>query len=95
MNAFNVDCLCPHISYHRLCFFPAIKIDAKAKQRKSYPYKNMMTPYDKLKSLVEAGQYLKLGFTFEILDELPMRISDNELAIQLRAERNKLFNLNL
>jgi hypothetical protein len=93
MNDFNVKYLCPHINYHRPCFFPEIKIDAKGKQRKIYPYKNMMTPYDKLKSLVEAVQYLKPGITFEILDELAMRISDNESATQLRTERNKLFNL--
>jgi hypothetical protein len=53
----------------------------------------MMTPYDKLKSLAGTGQYLKPGFTFEILDELAMRISDNESATQLRTARNKLFNL--
>jgi hypothetical protein len=93
MNDFNVNYLCPHINYHRPCFFPEIKIDAKGKQRKAYPYKNMMTPYDKLKSLAEAGQYLKPGITFEILDELAMRISDNKSATQLRTERNKLFNL--
>jgi hypothetical protein len=45
------------------------------------------------KSLVKAEQYLKPGITFKILDELAMRISNNESAIQLRAERNKLFNL--
>jgi hypothetical protein len=93
MNEFNVGYLCPHINYHRLCFFPEIKIDAKGKQRKIYPYKNMMTPYDKLKSLPEVVQYLKPGITLEILDELAMRVSDNESAIQLRTERNKLFNL--
>jgi hypothetical protein len=93
MNDFNVNYLCRYINYHRLCFFPEIKIDAKGKQRKAYPYKNMMTPYDKLKSLAEAVQYLKPGITFEILDELAMRISDNESVIQLRTERNKLFNL--
>ena len=46
-----------------------------------------------LKSLAEAVQHLKPGITFEILDELAMRINDNESAIQLRTERNKLFNL--
>jgi hypothetical protein len=55
MNDFNVNYLCPHINYHRPCFFPEIKIDAKGKQRKTYPYKNMMTPYDKLKSLAGTG----------------------------------------
>ena len=93
MNDFNVNYLCPHINYHRPCFFPEIKIDAKGKQRKAYPYTSMMTPYDKLKSISEAKQYLKSGITFEILDELAMRISDNESAIQLRTERSKLFNL--
>jgi hypothetical protein len=53
----------------------------------------MMTPYEKLKSLAGTGRYLKLVITFEILDELAMRISDNESVIQLRTERNKLFNL--
>ena len=52
-----------------------------------------MTPYDKLKSLADSELYLKPGITFEILDEVAMRISDNESAEQLRAERNKLFNL--
>jgi hypothetical protein len=31
MNDFNVNYLCPHINYHRPCFFPEIKIDAKGK----------------------------------------------------------------
>jgi hypothetical protein len=93
MNNFNVDYLCPHINFHRPCFFPEIKIDAKGKQRKTYPFKSMMTPYDKLKSLAKAEQYLKPSITFEILDELAMSISDNESAIQLHTERNKLFNL--
>jgi hypothetical protein len=93
MNDFNVDYLCPHINYHRPCFFPEIKIDAKGKHRKTYPFKSMITPYDKLKSLADSEQYLKPGITFEILDELAMRISDNESATQLRTERNNLFNL--
>jgi hypothetical protein len=93
INNFNVSYLCPHINLHRPCFFPEIKIDAKAKHRKIYPFRNMMTPYDKLKSLADSEQYLKPGVTFEILDELAMRISDNESATQLRTERNNLFNL--
>ena len=60
---------------------------AKGKQRKIYPFKSMMTPYDKLKSLADSELYLKPGITFEILDELAMRISDNESTIQLRTEK--------
>ncbi len=51
MNDFNVNYLCPLINYHRPCFFPEIKIDAKEKYCKTYPFKNMATPYVKLKLL--------------------------------------------
>lgn len=93
INEFNVNYLCPYINFHRPCFFPEIKMDAKGKQRKSYSYKNMMTPYDKLKSLAKPEQYLKPEMTFEILDEVAMKISDNNAAKQLQTERNKLFDL--
>jgi hypothetical protein len=88
VNDFNVNYLCPHINHHRPCFFPVIKTDAKEKYCKTYPFKNMVTPYVKLKLLAEAVQYLKPGITFEILNELAMRISDIEFAIQLRTEWN-------
>ncbi len=42
--------------------------------------------------MAEAVRYLKPSITFEILDELAMRISDNESATQLQTERNKSFN---
>ena len=41
------------------CLYPTIVIDKKGKQKKKYEYKNMMTPYGKLKSLGNAEQYLK------------------------------------
>ena len=93
INEFNVNFLGPYINFHRPCFFPEIKIDSKGKQCKTYSYKNMMTPYDKLKSLAKPEQYLKTGMTFEIMDEVAMKFSDNEAAKQLQTERNKLFNL--
>ena len=61
INAFNRNHLNPHINFHRPCFFPIVITDAQGKQRKSYPYQAMMTPYDKLKSLPESGQYLNPG----------------------------------
>ncbi|MDQ7072913.1 MAG: hypothetical protein Q9N32_04700 [Gammaproteobacteria bacterium] len=50
-----------------------------------------MTPYQKLKSLPNAKNYLKPGVTFEILDKLSMEMSDNEAAEKLQKERRKLF----
>lgn len=67
--------------------------DKKGKQRKIYDYKNMMTPYKKLKSLPHSSQYLKPEISFQILDEFALKMSDNESAQLLQNERQKLFNL--
>lgn len=91
INAFNQQHLNPYINFHRPCFFPETRTDNKGKQRKIYRYQNMMTPYDKLKSLPCASDYLKPGVTFEILDTLAHQISDNQAADQLQKARQKLF----
>jgi len=91
INEFNQKYLNPYINYHRPCFFPIVKIDDKGKQKKTYPYEAMMTPYEKLKSLPEAKQYLKPGMTFQRLHDIAMRISDNEAAHQLNEARKQLF----
>ena len=92
MNTFNLKYLYPYINYHRPCFFAEIIEDKKGKQRKIYLYKNMMTPYEKLKSLPDAKTYLKPDFHFEILDEQVMEMTDNACAELLQKERKKLFN---
>ena len=91
INEFNQKYLNPYINYHRPCFFPIVKIDAKGKQKKTYPYKAMMTPCEKLKSLPEAKQYLKPGMTFQRLHDIALNISDNEAAHQLNEARKQLF----
>lgn len=91
VNQFNEGHLVPYINYHRPCFFPVIEIDDKGKERKKYPYKCMMTPYDKLKSIDGAEQYLKPGLSFLKLDAIAYRVSDNEAAEQLQAARKQLF----
>jgi transposase InsO family protein len=91
INTFNQQHLNPYINYHRPCFFPETRIDDTGKQRKIYRYENMMTPYDKLKSLPNAKDYLKPGTSFEILDKLAHQISDNQAADQLQKARQKLF----
>ncbi len=92
LNEFNIKYLYPYVNYHRPCFYPEIITDDKGKQSKQYPYKNMMTPYDKLKSLPDSEKYLKPGISFAILDQVAMAITDNQAAIILKKERQKLFN---
>ncbi len=91
INDFNQQYLNPYLNFHRPCFFPETRTDDKGKQRKIYRYENMMTPYDKLKSLPDAKDYLKPGVSFEILYKLAHEISDNQAADQLQKARQKLF----
>lgn len=91
INEFNQQYLNPYINYHRPCFFAETHTDIKGKQRKVYPYENMMTPFDKLKSIHNAENYLKPGVSFEILNQLAHAMSDNQAADQLQKTRQKLF----
>jgi transposase InsO family protein len=91
MNRFNQEHLVPYINYHRPCFFPETITDAKGRQRKRYRYEHMNTPYEKLKSLPDAEQYLKPGLSFQSLDDIAYAISDNEAARRLQEARRRLF----
>ena len=91
LNGFHQRHLNPYLNFHRPCFFPLTITDPKGKQRKTYPYQQMMTPYEKLKSLPEAASYLKAGTTFQDLDAIANSISDNEAAKQMNEAKQKLF----
>ncbi|MFN2220456.1 MAG: hypothetical protein ACK2UA_17740 [Anaerolineae bacterium] len=91
VNAFAQEVLSPYLNFHRPCFFPTEQIDAKGRLRKSYRYEHMMTPYEKLKSIPAAAQYLKAGVTFQMLDAIAYAISDNEAARRLNEARATLW----
>ena len=91
MNEFNKQYLTPYINFHRPCFFPEVITDAKGKERKKYHYENMMTPYEKLKSLPDWEQYLKGGTPPHALESKAESMSDNEAAEQLQFARELLF----
>lgn len=91
VNLFTVNVLSPYLNFHRPCFFPEEIIDAKGKRKKRYPYANLMTPYDKLKSLRDGSRHLKPGITLKQLDDIAMQCSDNEAARRLNTARDKLF----
>ena len=91
VNAFCRDHLNPYVNFHRPCLFAETITDAKGRQRKRYPYKLMMTPYEKLKSLHQAQRFLKPGITFLQLDAQASAVSDNEAAQRLNNARAILF----
>ncbi|MGH8499224.1 MAG: hypothetical protein ACRERV_10520 [Methylococcales bacterium] len=92
INRFLIDYLNPYINFHRPCFFPETFTDNRGKQIKRYPYKNMMTPYDKLKSLPEAQRFLKPLIFLQSLDDFASEFSDNQSAKLMNNAKIKLFN---
>lgn len=78
-----------YINYHRPSGYPTITTDHKGKQKKKY--KDYMIPYEKLKSLDKAADYLRSGLTFDMLNEIAYAKSDNEYANLMQKEKAKLF----
>lgn len=81
-----------YVNFHRPCYFPTTITDDKGKQRKKYHYDDMMTPYEKFRSLRRPSQYLKPGVTFKNLDAFANEMTDNEAAEELNSARDYLFN---
>jgi hypothetical protein len=93
VNHFTRGLLTEYLNFHRPCHFPTETVDAKGKRRKHYRYQDLMTPYEKLKSLPEASQYLKPNITLQALDEIASKCSDNDAAQRLNQARAELFQL--
>jgi hypothetical protein len=91
VNAFTVEALSPYLNFHRPCHFPSEYTDDKGKLRKRYRYADMMTPFEKLKSLHNAADFLKPGVTLHDLDAIAAKHSDNEAARHLNEARARLF----
>ncbi|MFT5691678.1 MAG: transposase InsO family protein [Oceanicoccus sp.] len=90
-TALNSDQVYRYVNFHRPCYFPTTITDNKGKQKKKYLYEDMMTPYEKFRSLPRASQYLKPGVTFKALDAFMAEMTDNEAAEQLNSARDHLF----
>lgn len=91
LNGFYRDYFNPYINFHRPCFFPVITVDKKGKEKKTYPYAQIMTPYEKLRSLKDAEGFLKPEFTLEKLDKIAYSMTDLEAAQRMREAQKKLY----
>jgi hypothetical protein len=89
LNKFNKQYLNIYINYHRPCAFAVNRKNKNGKIKKHY--NAWMTPYEKLKSLKNAKQYLKHNFSFKKLDKLAMEMSDNDFAIKMNKEKSRIF----
>ena len=91
INQYNRDFLNPYINFHRPCFFPVSVVDHRGKVRKTYPYQEVMTPYEKLKSLPNVERCLHAGVTLKRLDDIANQMSDNQFAERMVNARSNLF----
>ena len=91
VNVFNREWLSPFLNYHRPCQFPTEAIDPKGRVRKRYRDADVMTPYEKLKSLPDAQRYLRCGIAFEQLDAIAHAMSDLQAVAALNRARADLF----
>jgi transposase InsO family protein len=91
LNRYYGTYLNPYINFHRPCFFPVPVTDKKGKIRKTYPYEEIMTPYEKFKSLTTAADYLRKGITMVKLETIANQMSDNEFAERMVKARSDLF----
>jgi len=57
----------------------------------SSPYEEVMTPYERLKSLSQSESYLRPDVTFEQLETIVNQMSDNQFAERMVNARSKLF----
>ncbi len=87
VNEFYMTYLNPYLNFHRPCAFVTdTTISKHGKQKKVYG--QYMTPYEKLKSLEGAEQYLKKGVSFDSLDRIAYAMSDNEAAVRILTPTN-------
>ena len=92
MDHFNQTYLNPCVNFHHPCHFPSIEVNSKGKQKKYYKQTDMKTPYEKLKSLPDAQQFLKPEISFDDMDEIAMKQSDLDAWKQLQKAKTKLFD---
>jgi transposase InsO family protein len=81
----------PYLNYHRPCGFATVTMNARGKRQRRYRPADYATPYEKLKSLAEAEQYLKPCVSFAQMDRMAQRMSDTEWARKMGAAKNRLL----
>jgi hypothetical protein len=91
LNHYHRAYLNPYINFHRPCLFPVADIDTKGKVKHKYPYDQIKTPYEKLKSIPGVENDLRPGVNLSMLETMARQLSDNEFAERMVKARYNLF----
>jgi transposase InsO family protein len=91
LQKFYTAHLNPYLNFHRPCGFATVSFDARGKRKRQYPPKDYATPFQKLKSLPRAEDYLKEGIRIQALDRLAKTMSDTAFARKMSAAKTRLL----
>lgn len=97
INRFFEEHFNDYLNFHRPCAFATVTVDERG--RRNRKYKTYQTPYERLKSLVEAARnkptdpekYLRTGVSLASLGEKAAKQSDNEAAQAMQEAKVRLF----
>jgi hypothetical protein len=81
----------PYLNFHRPCGFATVSLDQRGKRRRDYKTEDYRTPFEKLKSLERAEQYLKPGLSLAELEREAQAMSDTACARQMNAAKSRLL----
>lgn len=94
-NHFFTNWFNPYLNYHRPCgYVTEVETDFKGREKKIYG--QYTTPYEKLKEVTktEKKNFLSPGISFDKLDTIAYRESDNDFVRKVRKQQYKLFDVN-
>ncbi len=91
LNHYHRTYLNPYINFHRPCLFPVEETDHRGKVKRRYPYDQINTPYERLKTIPGVENCLCPGVSLSMLDALARQMSDNEFAERMVKARSNLF----
>lgn len=91
IGKFYAQSLNPYLNFHRPCGFARVSLDERGKRRRQYKPEDYRTPFEKLKSLERAEQYLQPGLSLAELEREALAMSDTECARQMNAAKSRLL----
>ena len=91
LHKFYAAQLNPYLNFHRPCGFATVSLDARGKRKREYKAEDYQTPYEKLKAMPEAAEYLKQNISLRDLEQRAMQMSDTECARKMTTAKAKLL----
>jgi transposase InsO family protein len=89
ITSFYAEHFNPYLNFHRPCGVPEVKVDAKGKAKRMYPW--YATPWEILRQLPGLAGHLKPDVTVQDLERQARARNDTEAAEAMQAAKQKLL----